>query len=366
MIGGKILEQIEIDLRSDQDDLLTIYVDVFDNSLSRKWLSALDCLLGNQAHLEKNYCFLGFANHQRDGRYLLAAINTSIHAINQADLGYQIDDNFSWADTIIDHPVIDYRGVQRHSRNINREKFNNLHRYFEDLQGRSGDLSPYYIKADARCRWHIRQLNLLCHEFESWALSYRKQTESPDWQRPSQLMCWLQSPRFTLEEQDLDLFGVETINRPTGGVFVGVNKSVGKHHWEVYMDEGRDSRVDELTTSALISQTQASGDFDIEWAQDPTGYEWQRSRLDEFRQWLRSNGFDPDDKKLTIGHPQVGQVDLLRSFGSGDFRKIWQKLDNYLDVYSIRSSTHEVFYNYRWNDPDYADQQIDVLSGENQ
>lgn len=364
MIGGKILEQIEIALRNDREELLPVYVNVFDNSLSRKWLAALDRLLARQAHLEKNYCFLGFVHHGRDGRYLLSAINASIDAINQADLGYYINDHFDWTDTIIDQPIIDYRGVQRTSRNINREKFNKLHRYFEDLQGRSGCISPFYHKADAECRWHIRQLNLLCHEFESWALSYRKQIEAPDWQRPSQLMCWLDSPRFTLDEQDYELFGVETINRPTGGIFVGVNKSVGKHHWEVYIDEGRDSRVDELTTSSLISQTEAAGDFDIEWAQDPASYDWQISRLDEFRQWLTSNGFDPNDKKLTIGHPQVGQVDLLRSFGTQDFREIWQKLDNYLDVYSVCTSKHKATYDYRWNDPDYTERQIAVISGD--
>jgi len=39
------------------------------------------------------------------------------------------------------------------------------------------------------------------------------------------------------------LFGVETMNRSLGGVYVGVNKAVGKHHWEVFNDEGRDSRI---------------------------------------------------------------------------------------------------------------------------
>ena len=53
----KILQQIEIDLRSGHD-LLTIYIDVWDNSLGHKWLSALNELLRHDYHLEKNYCFL--------------------------------------------------------------------------------------------------------------------------------------------------------------------------------------------------------------------------------------------------------------------------------------------------------------------
>jgi hypothetical protein len=33
-----------------------------------------------------------------------------------------------------------------------------LHRYFEDLQGHSGHMSPYWQQADTATRWHIRQL----------------------------------------------------------------------------------------------------------------------------------------------------------------------------------------------------------------
>jgi hypothetical protein len=147
------------------------------------------------------------------------------------------------------------------------EKTNHLHRYFEDLQGVSGAMSTYYTAADPDTRWHIRQLNLLCHELESLVLSMRKAVQAPDWRRPSQLMCWLHAPRFVLETADYELFGIDTINRSMGGVYVGVNKAVGKAHWEVFNDEGRDSRISELVTSTLRSQTEAAVDFDIEWFQ---------------------------------------------------------------------------------------------------
>jgi hypothetical protein len=157
------------------------------------------------------------------------------------------------------------------------------------------------------------------------------------------------------------LFGIDTINRKLGGVYVGVNKAVGKHHWEVFCDEGRDSRIDELVTTGLRTQTQAAGDFDIEWARDPGAYPWQIKQLAEFREWLARNGFDPDDKSLTIGHPQVGSVDLPRSFGTEDYEKIWSLLSTHLDVYSIRTSSASATYNYRWSDSDYDLQQIKAL-----
>jgi hypothetical protein len=346
------LDRVEIVLKNnDTGNLLPVYLDVYDNSLSHKWLSALNNLLKNNHHLEKNYCFFGFADGPRNGAYLIEQINNSINAINQADIGYTIDNHFT-----LENSVAADGGV-------NHNQFNLLHRYFEDLQGVSGRMSPFYTKSDDHTRWHIRQLNLLCHEFESWQLSWRKKTTAPEWQRPSQLMCWLNAPRFTLDETDYELFGIETINRSLGGVYIGVNKAVGKHHWEVYNDEGRDSRIDELTTTSLRSQTEAAGDFDIEWANDPGAFEWQKKHLVGFRQWLTANGFDPEDKSLTIGHPKVGQVDLEMSFGTTGYHDIWQMLNTHLDVYSIKTSSAHAIYKYNWSDKDYMDQQILALKG---
>ena len=341
-----MLDSIEIDLRNKNDQLLTVYIDVEDNTLSRKWLGSLNHLIKNNYHLEKNYCWLGWTESDRSLEYICSEINRSIAAINRANLGYSIQDFFSPANTVAEDLGVD------------QDHMNRLHRYFEDLQGVSGAMSPYYTAANDTIRWHIRQLNLLCHEHESLVLSIRKLKEAPEWRRPSQLMCWLRAPRFVLESSDYDLFGIETINRELGGVYVGVNKAVGKHHWEVFTDEGRDSRVDELVTSTLRSQTEAAGDFDIEWANNPGSFPWQIQMLDEFRQWLITNGFDPEDKSLTIGHPKVAQVDLIRSFGTTDYNEIWKKLAEYLDVYKIRIGTVEATYEYRWSDPDYDLQQI--------
>ncbi len=342
---NQLLDRITITL----DNALKVYVDVYDNSLSRKWLVALNNLLTNNYHLEKNYCFFGFADGPRNGNYLLDQINASIANINSAKLGYVIDDHYTLENSV------DSEG------GVNQEHFNQLHRYFEDLQGIHGQLSSYYNQADARTQWHIRQLNLLCHEFESWQLSWRKKHTAPEWQRPSQLMCWLKAPRFELDEQDYELFGIETINRSLGGVYVGVNKAIGKHHWEVFQDEGRDSRIHELTTTTLRPQTLAAGDFDIEWANNPGDFPWQIKQLKEFRTWLQVNGFDPADPGLTIGHPQVGQVDLQNSFGTEDYREIWAQLNTHLNVTAVETNSAKAKYEYNWSDSNYADRQIAII-----
>ena len=341
-----MLDRIEIDLRG--EDTLTLYIDVADNSLSRKWLAALNDIIRSDLHLEKNYCWLGWTKSERTAEYIIDQINTSITAINSANLGYTIDDLFTVEGTIQDDLGVDH------------ERMNWLHRYFEDLQGHSGHMSAYWTKADAATRWHIRQLNLLCHEYESLVLSMRKIMQAPEWQRPSQLMCWLNAPRFALDAEDYKLFGVDTINRQMGGVYVGVNKAVGKAHWEVFNDEGRS--VDELTTTSLRSQTEAAGDFDIEWGRDPGAHHWQIKKLADFRAWLTQNGFDPEDRSLTIGHPKVAQVNLTKSFGTLDYNQIWQKIATRLDVHKIRTSDTVATYEYRWSDRDYAKQQIRRLT----
>jgi hypothetical protein len=358
MHGGTMSKQIKMTLRNFKtDEKLAVYIDLYQNSLSEKWLSSLDNLLNNNYHLEKNYCFFGFADGDRNGELILKQVNQSISAINQAGIGYQINDNFTIHNTLEPGDI----GFNQPGGKLIQEKFNQLHRYFEDLQGVSGQLSPYYQNAGSTVRWHIRQLNLLCHEFESWALSYRKAAYLPEWQRPSQLMCWLHAPRFELDHDDYELFGIDTLNRSLGGVYVGVNKAVGKHHFEVFQDEGKHSRLNELTTTTLRSQTEATGDFDIEWANNPGNFEWMKQQLHEFRSWLIDNGFDPDDKALTIGHPKVAQVNLMKSFGTEDYQIIWGTLYKYLDVYSIETPSSSAVFDYHWSDHDFVERQIKII-----
>jgi hypothetical protein len=292
---------------------------------------------------------------------LIDQINTTIDAINAANLGYTINDYFTMENSIIQGPVT---GIDGEGGDINHNKLNQLHRYFEDLQGVSGKMSVFYNQADNKIRWHIRQLNLLCHELESWILSARKKVTAPMWQRPSQLMCWLNAPRFLLDKDDYEQFGIETMNRPLGGVYVGVNKSVSKHHWEVFVDEADYDptfKIDNLITTTLKPQIEAAGDFDIEWANNPGQFDWQQKHLKDFRTWLINNGLDPNDKSLTIGHPQVGQVDLLSSFGTDNYSEIWGQLKLHLNVYSIKTSAAGVEYNYNWSDSDYMEKQIQCL-----
>ncbi len=341
-----MLDRVEMQLRG-ADNLLPVYFDVYDNSLSRKWLSAFNSILDKQLHLEKNYCFMGFPQCERNLDVLVTQINQTIAAINGSSIDYFIKDHFTVAN------MTDRRWSKLGNCeiiSINHDKLNNLHLYFEETQGVSGAMSEHYTNADAETRWHIRQLNLLCHEAECLILSMGKAASAPEWVRPSNVMCWFNAPRFILDDEDYELFGINSIARDHGGVYVGVNKAVGKHHFEVFQDEGADSRIDELTTTTLKPQTEAAGDFDIEWGQATRNRPFMTERLEKFKQWLIANNFDPEDKSLTIGHPKIGQVDCEKSFGSTNFHDVLKILTTHLDVYSIKTSDAYAEYDYTWQD----------------
>ena len=349
-----ILDDMVITLRNSANNHYEIWVRIFESKLSVKWYNALNKLLQNNQHLEKNYLWHGWADSVRNGEYLVNEINKTFQAINNSTLDYTINDNFVLNELLIDTNNID-------ESPFDHDKLNVLHRYFEDLQGTSEQLSPYYIKADHTTKWHIRQLNNLCHEFESWALSYRKKKYLPDWQRPALLFCFLNSPRFELDESDMKNFGVDALCKDFGGVYLGVNKAVGKHHYEVFNDEDG-ANIDELTTTTMRGQTLASGDFDIDLGKTDRYETWRIEENKKFRQWLKNNNFDPDDKTLTIGHPKIGQINLQRSFDAvNDHNKIWNVFYEYPDVYSIQTGKCSASFDYHWSDEDYMQKQIDIL-----
>ena len=76
---------------------------------------------------------------------------------------------------------------------------------------------------------------------------------------------------------------------------------------------------------------------------------------------MTANEFDTEDKSLTIGHPQIGQVDLIRSFGSEDYREIWRQLNSHLNVTAVTTSSATAVYQYAWDDADYMEKQLKCL-----
>jgi hypothetical protein len=244
---------------------------------------------------------------------------------------------------------------------LNHDPMNRLHRYFEDLQGETWNISRYYKLADYNTKWAIRQLNDLCHELESWVLSNRKKAYESEWQRPSQITTFLNAPRQDLQDKDYELFLKTRYDRELGGVYLHWAQ-VGKTQFEVFRDEhGKD--IDAATCSAINSLKFYSGEFDVEWGRDinEQNHEWHSQEQKQFREWLTRNGMDYNDPKLSLGYIKIGQVNLEKSFGTVDFAVILKKLSAHLDIYQIHADGVTGTFDYVWSDDNYKQMQIDFL-----
>jgi hypothetical protein len=171
-------------------------------------------------------------------------------------------------------------------------------------------LSKYYKQADHATKYAIRQLNNLCHEIESWVLSYRKSVIEPEWIRPSQITTFLNAPRHELHEEDFQLFKHNRYKRELGGVYLHWSQ-VGKTLFEVYRDEHAPVMTEALC-SEINHQKYYSGEFDIEWGQSvhEGNAEWHKKEMQGFKTWLKENNYDWEDPKLSLGYIKLGQVDL--------------------------------------------------------
>jgi hypothetical protein len=355
-------KEIEIVLRNPEkkEDTFSYFIDVECTDFNIRWIDALKHNLKNNFHLEKNYCWMGFADSPRDADYLCQKINEAIFQINCFNLQnewtvhglspYPIDDHFSRDKIIVD------------DLKLNHGAMNRLHRYFEELQGTVGELSPYYRLADHETKWAIRQLNDLCHELESWVLSNRKKHTAPEWQRPSQITTFLNAPRYNLQQKDYELFLKNRYDRVIGGVYLHWAQ-IGKTHLEVFRDEqGKD--IDSVTCSAITCLQYYSGEFDVEWGRDVVDngtHKWHSKEQYEFREWLKRNNINYDDPKLSFGYIKLGQVNLHKSFGTLDFQEILSKLSSHLDIYKIIADGVCGTFDYVWSDHNYKQMQIDFL-----
>lgn len=363
------IKEIEIVLRNPENkqDTLSYFIDIEATDFNLRWLELLKQNLKNNLHLEKNYCWLGWADSPRNAEYLCRQINQAIFQINCFNSSnywgvaglpsYHINDYFSPESVIQPGEV----GNGKPGLRLNHEPMNRLHRYFEDLQGETWNISRYYKLADYNTKWAIRQLNDLCHELESWVLSNRKKAYEPEWQRPSQITTFLNAPRQDLREEDYDLFLKTRYDRELGGVYLHWAQ-VGKTQFEVFRDEnGAD--IDAATCSAINSLKFYSGEFDIEWGRDinEQNHPWHSKEQQQFREWLTRNGMDYNDPKLSLGYIKIGQVNLNKSFGTEDFAVILKKLSAHLDIYQIHADGVTGTFDYVWSDDNYKQMQIDFL-----
>jgi hypothetical protein len=343
------------------------YIQTYDTPLGKRWLEALKDNLEQKRILEKNFCFLGWADSKRDLTHLVKELNKSVAQINSFtfDPPYEtihpfVSDDFQYSRSL---PI--GKGPSTPGLKLKHDACNLLHRYFEELQGTAWDMSKYYTQADAETKYAIRQLNNICHEIESWVNADRKKALEPEWVRPSQITTFLNAPRHDLHEEDFELFKQNRYDRELGGVYLHWSQ-VGKTLYEVFRDEHAPKMTDALC-SEINHQKYYSGEFDVEWGQTITEeqHDFKKEEMDEYRAWLKENNYDWEDPKLSLGYIKIGQVDLQRTFGaSATFKEIYETMSNNLNITSIKTMSNrtiECEYPYSLDSDDWKQIQLEGL-----
>ena len=343
-----------------------VKIDIYDTPLGKRFIQALRDNLVQKRILEKNFCFLGWASSTRNLNFLCGELNESIEQINSFTFDPPYEkihpfraDDFQYSDRLSIGKDASQKGLR-----LKHDACNLLHRHFEDLQGTAWQLSPFYIQSDLKTKYAIRQLNNICHEIESWVLSYRKTKYEPDWIRPSQITTFLNAPRYDLHEEDFNLFKQNRYDRELGGVYLHWSQ-VGKTLIEVFRDEHA-PKMTEALCSEINHQKYYSGEFDVEWGQTITEkQDFKKQEMDQYRAWLKDNGYDWEDSKLSLGYIKIGQIDLQRTFGTNtDIQDIHNTMKDNLNIKSIRTITGpsiECDYPYTLQSDDWKQIQMEGL-----
>ena len=150
-------DQIKITLSGTKD--LTYNIKLYNNPFVQRWANEFKQILKNKLLLEKNYCFLGFADSIRNLEFLCKELNHAVSQINKFNSSqkwqnagldpYPITKIFSPHDFMYDEKLPIGRAVNGDKMatpgcRLKHEACNQLHRYFEDLQGQAWKLSDYY------------------------------------------------------------------------------------------------------------------------------------------------------------------------------------------------------------------------------
>jgi len=348
-----------------------VRIHLYDTPLGKRFLEALQDNLTKQRILEKNFCFLGWADSKRNLSFLVNELNKSIKQINSFtfDPPYEnihpfVTDDFQYSSRLPTGLCPDGDELSKPGLRLKHESCNLLHRYFEELQGTAWQVSEYYKQADTDTKYAIRQLNNICHEIESWVLSNRKSVVEPQWMRPSQITTFLNAPRYDLHEEDYELFKENRYDRELGGVYLHWSQ-VGKTLMEVYRDENAPKMTDTMC-SEINHQKYYSGEFDIEWGDTITedSHAFKKKEMDGFRRWLKENNYDWNNAKLSLGYIKIGQIDMKLGFQNKPFLEVYENMKSNLNIKSIHivgTRSYENEYPYTLESADWKNIQIKNL-----
>ncbi|MBY0518590.1 MAG: hypothetical protein K2P81_16895 [Bacteriovoracaceae bacterium] len=321
---NKILsdKKIELTLRNllNKEQKLTLSMDVFENSISQRWIQELEKALIRKDRVVKDYSFLGWPNTHRNIEFLCNELNREIETINEFSNSGKWNKPYNILDKFTKETILNS------DNQLNQETMNILHHHFALLFGQVWNPSYYMMNSPRHIQDSIGRLNLRCHEIENYVGQQETMRKHGyDAVAPGIIFSLEDCPRHDLLDQDYELFEYRQ--------FFG---AVSLHYCQVgkRYDEAFEDRDQVASSEEICGLRYYSGEFNIYWGLSHDDYYSQR--LKAIKDWIASIGKDPNDKKLSLGFIHLGEFNRQKNFGNASLKEIHDLISAHADIYSVK------------------------------
>jgi len=196
---------------------------------------------------------------------------------------------------------------------IDQDKMNYLHTFFEHLRGKDDSPPEWYINAPRNVKDAVTAFNVLIHRYEGFIMDHKHGKITVSYKnRPTREMTTEEKSYFNLDMQPGDVY-LKYCHK-------------GKDLLDVFKD--KDEHVGDEN---ILPQHRISSDFNI-------NFSWfmNDSRRKEFDSWLLDNkdylksiNIDIDDPEITIGKGVVGKII------TDDLKKLQQSIFGVTKIHDI-------------------------------
>lgn len=277
-----------------------LHFDVYNTAIAQKWAKEIS----NSYELYETERFKSWKVTRTEEHKLVDSLNQEIEIINSF-----------FKDKVAEKVEI----------GTTQSTLNHLHKIFETLRGNIEKGTTVFHSAPNTVKAAIENLNLLIHRYEDYNSS-KPSVLNPNHPFASIVGTFKERPRYSLENSDYDHF---TFNWKFGEVYINYCE-VGKPILDVFKDNDDVVGVDNIRPLHYYA-----ADFMIKFGPDTPQWYYEK-RLNQLQSWLLDKGFDPDNKKLSIGLIPVAKINTSNSFFDNlSPDKIVERLSVYQKLQSV-------------------------------
>jgi hypothetical protein len=294
---------------SGAEGVVPLFYRVKQTPVAQRWLTYLETMIKQQGPIEPHVVngrtvaghFIGFPNTDINRETLAVRINECIDVLNSHAPG-----------------AIDMRATPEQGQ----PELNRLHKYFERYRGQVDDPPPTFASAPEYVKRALENFNYLVHDFENVT---RKDGGDEEQATVSMEVVFLGRTRHRLLDEDFEQFKI-------GGQFGEIQAhycEVGKEILDVYADGDTIVGDDNIRPQRYIS-----ADFDCHF-----GASWSEEYVRTYRAkldpWLRENGYEPADERLSLGRIALATLILDQRFEGLTRKQIVEWLSRYMNVRKV-------------------------------